>query len=142
MSETTCIGKTVLAIDLGTGGPKVGLVDEEARVVSSRSAPVQVTFLPGGGAEHDPMEWWAAITTCARQVLQEAGVAPDQVIAIAVTSMWSVTTAVDEQGQPLMNALSWMDGRGAPYNRKIMGGFPNVQGYQLTRLTLLSAKSW
>jgi xylulokinase len=134
MSEQKQAGKCVLAIDLGTGGPKVGLVDEAAQVISSRSAAVQVFLLPDGGAEHDPLEWWSAITRCAREVLQESGVSPGEIAAVAVTSMWSVTTPVDEQAQPLMNAMAWMDGRGAPYNRRIMGGFPNVQGYQLTRL--------
>ena len=134
MSELKQAGKCVLAIDLGTGGPKVGLVDEHARVISSRSATLQVLFLPDGGAEHDPAEWWSTITRCVREVLQESGLSPGEIVAVAVTSMWSVTTPVDEQAQPLMNAMSWMDGRGAPYNRRIMGGFPNVQGYQLTRL--------
>ncbi len=124
MSDPKQTGKCVLAIDLGTGGPKVGLVDEEARVISSRSAAVQVFLLPDGGAEHDPAEWWTTITRCVREVLQESGVSPGNIIAVAVTSMWSVTTPVDEQAQPLMNALAWMDGRGAPYNRRIMGGFP------------------
>lgn len=134
MSDPTQTGKYVLAIDLGTGGPKVGLVDEEARVISSCSAPVKVIFLPNSGAEHDPAEWWSTISSCVREVLRESGISPEDIVAVAVTSMWSVTTPIDEQGQPLMNALSWMDGRGAPYNRRIMGGFPNIQGYQLTRL--------
>lgn len=134
MSDPKQTGKCVLAIDLGTGGPKVGLVDEEARVISSRSAAVQLFLLPEGGAEHDPLEWWTTITRCVREVLQESGVSPGNIIAVAVTSMWSVTTPVDEQAQPLMNALAWMDGRGAPYNRRIMGGFPNIQGYNLPLL--------
>jgi len=32
-------GKCVLVIDLGTGGPKVGLVDQEGCVITSTSAP-------------------------------------------------------------------------------------------------------
>jgi xylulokinase len=134
MSDQKQTGKCVLAIDLGTGGPKVGLVDEEARVISSCSAAVQVFLLPDGGAEHAPLEWWTTITRCVRAVLQESGVSPGNIIAVAVTSLWSVTTPVDEQAQPLMNAISWMDGRGAPYNRRIMEGFPNLQGYNLPLL--------
>ncbi len=126
--------KYVLAIDIGTGGPKVGLVDQEGRVASSASAAVQLFFLPDGGAEHDPAEWWSTITTCIRQVIRESGVAPAAIIAIAVTSMWSVTLPVDENGEPLMNVISWMDGRGAPYNNAVVKGFPNIQGYKLSTL--------
>jgi xylulokinase len=45
--------------------------------------------------------------------------------------MWGVTVAVDERGQPLMNAMSWMDVRGAKYNRELVKGFPMISGYRL-----------
>jgi xylulokinase len=50
--------KYVLAIDLGTGGPKVGLVDQEGRIKASASNNLPIYFLPDGGAEQDPEEWW------------------------------------------------------------------------------------
>jgi xylulokinase len=124
----------VLVIDLGTGGPKVGLVDQEGCLAAWTSAPVQVFFLPDGGAEHDPAEWWSSITTCVKQVLQSSGIPPKAVIAVAVTSMWSVTLPVDEHGHPLMNVMSWMDLRGARHNWKLVKGFPNIQGYKLTTM--------
>ncbi|MEW6401626.1 MAG: FGGY-family carbohydrate kinase [Chloroflexota bacterium] len=127
-------GKFVLSIDLGTGGPKVGLVNQEGQVAASAMAATQVFFLPNGGVEHDPAEWWAAIRECVKQVIQSAGVSPSAIIAIAVTSMWSVTVPVGEDSQPLMNAISWMDGRGARYNRQIVKGFPSIQGYKLSTL--------
>jgi xylulokinase len=134
MLEENQVGKYVLAIDVGTGGPKVGLVDQKGRVISSASAPVQLFFLPDGGAEHDPAEWWSTITKCIKKVIHESGVTPMAIIAVAVTSMWSVTLPVDENGEPLMNVISWMDGRGAPYNRQIVKGFPNIQGYKLSTM--------
>ncbi len=123
--------KYVLAIDMGTGGPKVGLVNQEGGVVSSASAQTQVIFVPNGGAEHDPVEWWSAITGCVKKVLSEANAPPEAILAVAVTSMWSVTVAVDEHGEPLMNVLSWMDSRGGPYNRQVIRGFPSIEGYNI-----------
>ncbi len=126
--------KYVLGIDLGTGGPKVGLVDQDGHVVKSAVAPVQMLFLPDGGIEHDPVEWWSSIVSCVKSVMQSAAVDPKSVAAVGVTSMWSVIVPVDEKGQPLMNAISWMDRRGATYNHKLVQGFPNIQGYQLGTL--------
>jgi xylulokinase len=134
MLENQQSSKYVLVIDLGTGGPKVGLVDQEGQVLSSTSAQVQTFFLPDGGAEHDPAEWWSTITSCVKKVFQASGVSPAAIIAIAVTSQWSVTLPVDGNGEPLMNVMSWMDGRGAPYNREIVKGFPNIQGYKLSTM--------
>ncbi|HEX8993068.1 MAG TPA: FGGY-family carbohydrate kinase [Anaerolineales bacterium] len=128
------MSKFALAIDLGTGGPKVGLVNQVGKVVSSATIAVPLLFLPNGGAEHDPAEWWSAITTGVKKVMKSSGVPPADIVAIGVTSMWSVTVPVDEDGRPLRNAISWMDGRGAPYTREIIKGFPNIQGYQLGTL--------
>ena len=134
MSQEKQPGKYVLAIDLGTGGPKVGLVNQDGQVASSASAPVKLSFLADGGVEHDPAEWWTTITACAKKVIQTAGVPAAAIIAIAVTSMWSVTLPVDENGEPLMNVMSWMDGRGGRYNREVVKGFPNIQGYKLSTM--------
>ena len=134
MSKAVQAGEYVLVIDLGTGGPKVGLVDQEGRVAASASAPTKLVFLPNGGAEHDPDEWWSSIKTCVKRVLQESRLPAKLITAVGVTSMWSVTLPVDERGQPLMNVMSWMDLRGAPHNREIVKGFPSVEGYKVTTL--------
>lgn len=134
MVNNTQSDKYVLVIDLGTGGPKVGLVDQFGGLAAWASAPVQIFFLPGGGAEHDPAEWWSSIVGCVKTMMQSSNVSPSSIIAVAVTSMWSVTLPVDEQGQPLMNVMSWMDLRGARYNQELVKGFPNIEGYKLTVL--------
>jgi xylulokinase len=134
MMEASHPDEYVLVIDLGTGGPKVGLVDRTGGIAAWTSAPVQLFFLPDGGAEHDPAEWWSSITSCVKKVMQSSGVLPKAVIAVAVTSMWSVTLPVDEHGHPLMNVMSWMDLRGAPHNHELVKGFPNYQGYKLSTL--------
>jgi xylulokinase len=134
MLEDERSGPYILVIDLGTGGPKAGLVDQESRVAACASAPVQLFFLPDGGAEYDPAEWWSGITACVKQVLLTSGVSPRAIIAVAVTSMWSVTLPVDEHGQPLMNVMSWMDSRGARYNRELVKGIPSIQGYKISTL--------
>ena len=45
--------------------------------------------------------------------LRERGALPDGLAAISVTSQWSGTVAIDEEGEPLANAIIWMDSRGA-----------------------------
>ena len=134
MSETPIANKYVLAIDLGSGGPKVGLVDQQGTVLSSGFAHTPLYFLPNGGVEQDPNEWWQAVSNTAKKVIQQSGLSPNEIVAVTVTSQWSVIVPIDEQGEAMMNALSWLDSRGAPYNREITKGFPNVAGYQLSKL--------
>ncbi|MST33940.1 hypothetical protein GHK86_14580, partial [Acidimicrobiaceae bacterium USS-CC1] len=50
-----------LAVDLGTGGPKVGLVTLDGRLVRWEHVPVETSWLGDGGAEQDAAGWWEVI---------------------------------------------------------------------------------
>jgi len=117
----------IFAIDLGTSGPKVALVDRGGRVLASGVAPTEVRTLPGGGAEQDPEAWWAAIVAAARACMETA---PEvAVAAVAVTAQWSGTVAVDAKLRPLRPAILWMDTRGAAALARRLGGPLRVAGY-------------
>ena len=123
----------ILAIDLGTSGPKVALVSHRGEIVGSASEPVDLILIDGGGAEQDPHEWWTAIVAATRATLAQA---PDATIgAVSVTTQWSGTVAVDPQGEPIGNAIIWMDSRGAKYLGEVTApGRIKVQGYDPLRL--------
>jgi xylulokinase len=114
--------RLVLAIDLGTGGPKVGLVSMEGVVAWSEHIAVPTTFLDGGGAEQDPAHWWDVVTDAARRGLAAVGDARHNVVAIACTGQWASTVPVDESGVPVGPCLLWMDSRGGRYSRAVVGG--------------------
>ncbi len=102
----------VLAVDLGSTGVKVAVVDEHGTVLGAAGQVLTTIFTADGGVEQDPNEWWAAIGQCARRVVGSTGVAAADVTLVAVTSQYSSTVAVDVRGLPLTNAVMWMDGRG------------------------------
>jgi xylulokinase len=85
----------VLAIDLGTSGPKAAVVASTGEVVSSATEPVSLNLLPGGGAEQDPNEWWRAITTAGRRSVEASRIDPARFVAVACTAQWAGTVAVD-----------------------------------------------
>lgn len=124
-NKQTCI----LAIDLGTSGPKVALVTPEGEILSRTRRTIPIHFLPDGGIEQSPDDWWQSIREATRQVLAESGVAREAVAAVYCASLYSTTLPVDPQGQPLMNAILWMDTRGAPYVAEITRGWIRIQRY-------------
>jgi xylulokinase len=119
----------VLAIDLGTQGPKVALVSSDGEIVSPQFEPVALHLSPEGGAEQDPADWWGAIGRATRRVLAEAPVPPAEVEAVSCTGQWSGTVAVGADGEPLGNAVIWMDHRGAHYISELIGGPIRYEGY-------------
>ena len=126
--------KFVIAIDVGTSRTKIGLVNQDGKVVSYSTHSYPTHILPMGGVEQNPMEWWHAVSSGVKQVVKESGINSENIVAIGVTSQWSVSVAVDERGEPLMNAISWMDTRGSKYNAQVVKGFPSMQGYGLRKL--------
>ena len=117
----------VLAIDLGTGGPKVGFVSLGGRLAWQEHTRVETRWIGSGGAVQDANEWWAAICDATRRGLASGAVAPAAVVAVCVTGMWACTVPVDEAGEPVGEAQLWMDSRGGPYSKKVIGG--PVAGY-------------
>lgn len=110
----------ILAIDLGTSGVKVAVVDDAGHVLGSASEALATVLTPEGGAEQDAEEWWRAIGRSARAAVAAAG--SDRVAAVAVTSQFMSTVAVDPQGRPLSPVLLWMDHTGAPHHPVLTDG--------------------
>ncbi|GMU93779.1 MAG: xylulokinase [Candidatus Hydrogenedentota bacterium] len=126
--------KCILAIDLGTGGPKVALVSTRGEIVGHETEDLEITFLPGGGAEQDPDDWWRAVVRSVRRILERTGIRRDRVVAISVTTQWSLTVPVDREGKPLMHAICWMDTRGAKYCKELKDGPLKIAGCSLGKL--------
>ncbi|MDE3088369.1 MAG: FGGY-family carbohydrate kinase [Chloroflexota bacterium] len=124
----------ILAIDLGTSGPKVGVFTTEGQVIGYEFEPTRLSLLPNGGAEQDPDDWWNAIKNATRRLLGRGAVPADHITALCCTTQWSGTVAVDETGRHLMNAIIWMDSRGAKYIDKITGGSLAIEGYGIGKL--------
>ncbi len=126
--------KYILTIDLGTSGPKVALISIHGHVVGSEFKDTPIILLPGGGAEQDPEGWWNAIMTACKKLLAKNIVGTDKIIAVSVTTQWSGTVAVDQGGKHMMNAIIWMDSRGAETIKDIMQGPVKIEGYPLVKL--------
>jgi len=124
----------VLAIDLGSGGPKVALVRADGQILAHAKRSITTHFVDSGGVEQDPQEWYQAIRDAAREVLAKQLVPVDRILAVSGTGQWSVTVPVDRDEKPLMRAVHWLDTRGAPYTHQLTRGWIKVAGYGLTRL--------
>ena len=109
----------VLAIDLGTGGPKVALVGSDGHTLGWRSASVATTLLSDGGAEQDPEAMWTAAIVATRGLLAAVQPVPS-IVAIAVTSQYMSTVPVAADGTPTGPCILWMDSRGAAHSRSLL----------------------
>ncbi len=126
--------KFILAIDHGTTGAKTALFSTRGEALGFEFEATPIHLFEGGGAEQDPEDWWRAIVQTTRRLLERKLAPAEDIIAVACSSTFASTVAVDSAGKPLMNSLTWMDSRGAAEVKKRMEGFPNLQGYSISNI--------
>ncbi len=129
MSETY-----LLALDLGTSGPKVALFTTQGEWIGTEFQATPLLLFRDGGAEQSPDDWWNAVDQAMQRLLGRNLVSPERIVGLACTGQWSGTVPVDPEGQPLENAIIWMDSRGAPYVREVVMGPVRIQGYDPLKL--------
>lgn len=116
----------ILAIDLGTGGPKVALVAEDGTLVASALRPVATQWLGPEAAEQDPEEVWRAIVDAARQVVHEAGQPAESILGVACDSQYFSIVPIDAEGRPVGPMIPWMDGRGSRQTQALYAAHPKL----------------
>jgi len=126
--------KYILAIDLGTSGPKSALVSTAGKVIDYAFVENTLDLMPDGGAEQDPEEWWGSILETFKIILNKKLVPADDIIAVSCSTQWSGTVAVDKDGIHLGNALIWLDSRGSQYVKEISDGPIKLEGYGISKI--------
>ena len=119
----------ILAIDLGTGGPKTGAVALTGEILGHALTAVETRYLPGGGAVQNPGDWWEAITHDVRALVRSNVAAPGDLAGVGITGQWGSTVPVDAEGRPVGDCLLWADTRGGPYSARTLGGAVSLFGY-------------
>ncbi len=114
--------RVAITVDLGTGGPKVGLVTLRGSVLWAEHHAVETVRLPDGGAEQDANEWWDLVAGAVRRGIASGACRADQIAAVSVTGQWASTVPVDANGEPVGPALLWMDTRAGKLQRRRFGG--------------------
>lgn len=98
----------VLAIDQGTTGTTVALVDEKGRLRASVNNEFPQIYPKPGWVEHHPEEIWASVLEGIRELLEGKTCKPSDIAAIGITNQRETTALWDRQsGKPLHNAVVW-----------------------------------
>lgn len=100
--------KYILAFDQGTTSSRAVLFDHDGKIVNVAQKEFTQIYPKAGWVEHDAMEIWGTQSGVAREVLETAGVRPDEVAAIGITNQRETTVVWDKNtGKPVYNAIVW-----------------------------------
>lgn len=123
MSAVTA-GPCVLAVDLGTSGPKAAVVSVTGRILATGRAAVETIFLPDGGVEQDAEAVWRAVKSACAAALRSAAAEARDVLAVICSSQYSSIVPVEGDGRPVANMVLWLDRRGTTARLRKLAGFP------------------
>jgi len=108
-------GDYLLAIDQGTTGTTVLVLDRTLNVLGRGYSEIPQIYPRPGEVEHDPAAIWSSVTGAIAAALRQASVAATGIAAIGITNQRETTLLWERAtGKPIGNAIVWQDRRTAP----------------------------
>jgi xylulokinase len=101
----------VSGIDVGTTGVKVIIFDLDGNKVSSAYREYPCTFPKSGWVEQDGEMTWEMTCEASKEAIEKAGIEPEKIVSIGLSTQRCTFTPVDENGMALRSAISWQDSR-------------------------------
>jgi glycerol kinase len=133
MPSTSC----VLAIDQGTTGTTVLILDRRLALRARVNQEFRQHFPRPGWVEHDLGEIWESTVATVRRALREAGIQGKDVAAVGITNQRETTGLWDRRtSRPLHRAIVWQDRRTAEECARLKAGGHEARVREKTGLVL------
>ncbi|MCC6197142.1 MAG: hypothetical protein IT518_22020 [Burkholderiales bacterium] len=108
----------ILAVDVGAGSLRAGLVDARGRVRAAAAVALTVDEPRPGFAEIDPERWWRALAAASVRVLR-ALPRGGRVAGVCICGLTRTQVLLDAKGRPLGPAIAFRDARAAAIAREL-----------------------
>lgn len=105
------MAKYILAHDLGTSGNKATLFSEDGQLIGSKVTSYETHYFNDTWVEQDANQWWQAVCTSTKQLLQTSNIAPENIGAVSFSGQMMGCLCVDKKGVPLRPSIIWADQR-------------------------------
>jgi xylulokinase len=126
--------KYIIAHDMGTSSNKAILVTVYGDIIDLARQEYPLYHPHPNFAEQDPFDWWKAICGTTRQVLQQTGIKPENIVGMTFSTQMQGLIPISKNGNPLTPAISWLDGRSADIIREQLWTPPRIVGYNIFHL--------
>ncbi len=101
----------LIGIDVGTSSTKTILINDAGDVVFTLAPEYDFETPRPGWAECDPENWWQAVLTAIKAMLEQSGVGPDDIAGIGLTGQMHGMVLLGAEGRVLRPCIMWNDQR-------------------------------
>ncbi len=122
----------ILSIDLGTSNIKGAIYNLDGVEIAFKSIEYDL-FTPSKDiVENDVRKYWKALKNIIHCLILEVRGRVDNIIAVSTTSQGETIVPVDKKGEPLCNAIVWLDSRTKKEAVEISKDFDQYKMFTLT----------
>ena len=122
----------IIGIDAGTSVIKSIAFDLQGRQLDSASVANEYRLIDGGGAEQNLAITWQKTIETLRTLAENINDIENRVVALAVTGQGDGTWMIDKHGEPVSDALLWLDARAAGIAEHISAQDGNRMRFEFT----------
>ncbi len=117
-----------LSMDFGTQGVRVSLISKEGKLLASKSN-TYITYYPKPGwAEQNPNDWVNALKLSLKELFVSYPTTKIHILSCSISATSSTVLPININGEPLSNALLWMDCRATEESEII-----NSKNYEIVK---------
>ncbi|MBD2256268.1 gluconokinase [Pseudanabaena sp. FACHB-2040] len=109
----------ILGVDIGTTSTKAILFTPEGDVVAQHAVGYPLLSPEPAIQEQDPEEILEAVVGSIRMAVEKSQIAPSELVGICFSAAMHSLIAVDEQGKPLTQSITWADRRSVDWAQKM-----------------------
>lgn len=110
---------SILGIDIGTTSTKVVLFSIAGNIMGQHSIGYPLLSPQADVQEQDPEAIYRAVVQSTQAVVSRHSDRAKGIIGLCFSTAMHSLIAVDKQGQPLTNSITWADRRSAPWVHKL-----------------------
>jgi xylulokinase len=131
--ETGVMGKTIIAYDLGTGGAKASLYAADGTCLASTFVPYETIYPNTGWHEQRPADWWKAIASSTRTLMERKPASPADVECLAISGQSLAVIPLDRNGALLRESIPiWSDTRASRQTAEFFAKVDRDRWYMTT----------
>ena len=123
----------IIAYDLGTGGVKASLYSVDGSCQASTFEPYQTIYPNAGWHEQRPEDWWKAVVSATRTLMDAKANSPADVDCLAISGQSLAVIPLDAGGSLLRDSIPiWSDTRATGQTAEFFGKVDRDQWYMTT----------
>lgn len=126
------MAKFILAYDLGTTGNKSTIFNLNGDIISSTYIEYPTEYFGKNCAEQNPLDWWRSICDSNKKLFKNRAITKNDICCISFSGHMAGCLPVNKKGEPLRNAIIWVDGRSVKQANILIKKVGMENGFRIT----------